>query len=228
VISAKLTSGSLSGTYFFEYGLNADLTDAVATPSQPSHTGAYRYSVNAPISDLVPKATYYFRAVVSNSAGTTRSDTGSFSLNAPSLETLMPSRISDNSATLRASVNPHGFATTVEFFLDGVSKGSVTTGTETSPIVVALPVIGLFQGVPSSFTASTRAQSSEGAVDGNSIGFTTLGYSPPRTRDISASKYFGKWSDTARPGGSIGIFFDRQLSAERQYRWLGKRGPECG
>ena len=78
-----------------------------------------------------------------------------------------PSHLSQNSMTLRAGVNPHGFATRVEFILNGVSQGFVTTGTETTPIVVALPLTGFFLGNPmESFAITTRADNSEGTVEG--------------------------------------------------------------
>ena len=86
VVSARISSGNLGATYFFEYSPNVDLMDAISTPSQPLSAGTFMGSVKAQITDLVPRTRYYFRAVVSNSAGVARSDTGSFSLTEPSLK----------------------------------------------------------------------------------------------------------------------------------------------
>jgi hypothetical protein len=52
------------------------------------------------------------------------------------IQTLEPTNVTQTTATLRAQVNPAGLATSVEFFVDGTSVGSVSAGSGTSPVIV--------------------------------------------------------------------------------------------
>ena len=63
-------------TYRFQYGPSAAV--AVTTAAGTIPAGSEKTSISTPVSGLTPSTTYYFRAVASNSAGTTYGPTTSF------------------------------------------------------------------------------------------------------------------------------------------------------
>lgn len=68
-LNGAVSPNGLSTTAWFEYGTNSSLTphDNTAPQSLPSITG--NFSINAPLTDLTPSGTYYFRVVAQNSVG---------------------------------------------------------------------------------------------------------------------------------------------------------------
>jgi hypothetical protein len=99
----------------------------------------------------------------------------------PSATTLAPNAITINSATLRASVNPNHFATSVQFVMDGNPLNPpVNVPAGSSPVTVTFPVSGLDPG--SAHTANVQAINATGQfISGGTVPFTTLGGPPAVT-----------------------------------------------
>ena len=99
----------------------------------------------------------------------------------PSATTLPPTTITINSATLRATVNPNHFATSVQFVMDNHPLNPpVNVPTGSSPVTVTFPASGLDPG--STHTANVQAINATGQfIDGGTVNFTTLGGPPTVT-----------------------------------------------
>lgn len=99
----------------------------------------------------------------------------------PSATTIAPNAITINSATLRATVNPNHFATSVQFVMDGQPRNPpVNVPAGSSPVTVTFPVSGLEPG--SAHTANVQAINATGQfIDGGTVNFTTLGGPPAVT-----------------------------------------------
>jgi hypothetical protein len=91
---------------------------------------------------------------------------------APGVITLAPIQVTRTSAVLRASVDPKGQATTVEFFLNGASKGLFDAGHGDGASVIEVPVTGLRSGTE--YAVTTRAFSNAGFAAGNPVTFIAL------------------------------------------------------
>jgi phosphodiesterase/alkaline phosphatase D-like protein len=79
--------------------------------------GAADAPVSLAVSGLKPNTTYHFRAVATNSSGTTFGDDGTFTTAtlAPAAQTAAASEITLTSATLRGTVEPNNATTVVTF-----------------------------------------------------------------------------------------------------------------
>jgi hypothetical protein len=172
-------------TWFFEYGTSTGYG-----------TGAV--SVSAAISGLTTGRTYHYRLSATSDAGTSHGSDQTFvASSAPAATTRSASGIGDNNATLNASVNPNGVATTVYFEL-GTSTGygsksssrSVGSGRSTQNVsigvgglamstvyhvrVVAVNAVGTATGADVTFTTTGRPFVSTGAVSGVTSNAATL------------------------------------------------------
>jgi hypothetical protein len=99
----------------------------------------------------------------------------------PSATTLAPNAITINSATLRATVNPNHFATSMQFVMDGNPLNPpVNVPAGSSPVTVTFNVSGLQPG--SAHTANVQAINATGQfISGGTVNFTTLGGPPAVT-----------------------------------------------
>ena len=179
-LESHFTTGGFDATAFFEYSTHADFAAVAITAVRLLEGGSTLRTLTEELRDLLPETTYYVRAVISTNSDTVRSQTGSFvshSLEAPDVEVLAPSRLGLNSTTLRASVHPHGFPTTIEFFIDGVNRGSVAAASADGPVIVELPVSGLSSSTTYRVTAFAR--NSEGIVEAAPSWFRTIDISAP-------------------------------------------------
>lgn len=95
----------------------------------------------------------------------------------PSATTLSTQDITATTATLRADVNPNGADTTVEFFLNNESFGTVGAGDGLATATVQLPVTGLTDATH--YTVRAKATNAAGTTDGGTTEFDTL--TPPVT-----------------------------------------------
>src|SRR5579872_2333761 len=117
------TSATLNGsvdpsgrptTWYFEYGTTTNY--GARTPLKDAGSGSGPVAVSANITALTPGRTDHFRLVATNDAGTSRGADQTFvTSTAPAATTKPASNVKDTTATLNASVNPNGQATTVYF-----------------------------------------------------------------------------------------------------------------
>lgn len=99
----------------------------------------------------------------------------------PSATTLEPNAITINSATLRATVNPNHFETSVQFILNGNPLNPpVVVPAGGSPVTVAFPVSSLEPGTL--HTVNVQAINATGQfINGGNVNFSTLGGPPSVT-----------------------------------------------
>jgi len=183
-------------TWFFEYGTSTGYGTKTAVKDAGSGTGAV--SVSASISGLTTGRTYHYRLTATSDAGTSHGSDQTFvASSAPAATTKSTSNIGDNSATLNASVNPNGVATTVYFeFGTSTSYGSKSSsksigsgrsaqnvaigigGLAFSTVyhvrVVAVNAVGTTTGADVTFTTTGRPLVATGAVSGVTSSSATL------------------------------------------------------
>lgn len=191
--SAAGTSATLNGTVNpngtatsvrFEWGTSPSLAGATFTAAQNIGAGTSAVAVQAGVSGLEGGATYYFRVTATNQVGTSNGSILSFTLpRAPSVTTLSPTGITTVAATLQASVNPNGAASTAWFewgvgaqpfsFTPTSPAQSLPAGSTASSVSFTLG--GLVSGRTYSYRAV--ANNAQGTTTGNLVTFTTAG--PP-------------------------------------------------
>jgi hypothetical protein len=180
------TSATLTGsvdpsgratTWYFEYGTSGGY--GTRTPVRDAGSGSGAVPVSAPIGGLTSGRTYHFRLVATSDAGTSRGSDHSFVPSAvPTVATKGASSLRDTSATLNASVNPNGMATTVYFDYGttsgyGAKSSSKNIGSGRSTQNVSIPVSGLAPGTL--YHVRVVASNAVGANGGADVTFATTG-----------------------------------------------------
>ncbi len=127
------------------YGSNAPCTPSPGSGTTP-------VAVSASVTGLTVNTTYHFRVVATNSSGTSEGSDETFKTraNPAVVETKAASAITQTTATLNATVNPHGGEVTECKFEYGStnSYGSTTPctpapGSGTTPVAVSASITGL-------------------------------------------------------------------------------------
>jgi PKD repeat protein len=174
-LNGQVNANGSSTTVSFQYGLT---TSYGSTVSAGTVNGSTLTSVSAPITGLSPYTPYHFRAVGTNTYGTTYGvDSIFYTLSAyPTVITNHATSITQTSATLNGHVNANGYTTTVTFdYGITVSYGStINAGTVngTSMTPVSAPLTGLSPNTTYHFRAN--GTNSYGTTNGNDSVFTTL------------------------------------------------------
>jgi hypothetical protein len=142
--------------------------------SQPM-SGATSSSYMTP--SLTTSTSYWVR--VSNAYGSVDSNTATITVGgtAPTVVALATSGVTSNGATLNATVNPNGIATTVVFeWGTTTSYGNTTSGQSigsgTNPVDVTADITGLSQS--QIYHYRVVATNSAGTTSGTDVSFTTL------------------------------------------------------
>ena len=136
------------------------LLNGVSLGSVPVDESVQEVILEWPVTDLLA-GTLYSASSVSQDGWANTTNGGSVPFTTlgqgtpPQLTTLAPTHLAKDSAVLRASVDPKGRATTVEFFLNGESKGRFDAGSGNGASVIEVPVAGLVSGTE--YTVTTRA-----------------------------------------------------------------------
>jgi hypothetical protein len=183
--------------YTFEYGPSESYGQE--TPLS-SAIGAddLNHPVVAELSNLDPGTTYHFRAVAINFGGTTHGTDQTFTTqDAPSIESLGASAVTQTTATIVASINPKLSATTYSFeFGTGPSYGSSTPPTELAADGLGHTASASLSGLTPNTTYHFRAVADNGV--GRSVGadqtFTTAPLPPvqAQARPLTCRKKFVK------------------------------------
>jgi len=133
-LSASIDPNGSRAMYHFDYGTSTAYGNS--TSEQPVGSDSHEHQVSATASGLRPGTVYHCRAVASNAAGTTYGADQQFSTAAagvalaPTVQSsCQASAVTRSAATLSASVDPHGQATSAYFqYGTGTSYGSQTAG----------------------------------------------------------------------------------------------------
>jgi sugar lactone lactonase YvrE len=163
-------------TYYFEYGTTTSYGSKQSV-SGKSLDGFNTTAVSETLSGLTPNALYHFRLVAAGPEGTTNgADTTLTTLKLPKATTEAASEIKVTSATLKATVNPEGLATTYQFeygkttsYGSKVPASPKSIGSGTSNVAVSEPVTGLAAGT--TYHYRVVAGSSEGPTYGSDLTF---------------------------------------------------------
>ena len=182
---------------YFEWGLTTSYgnsTNAVAIGYGISEVHVQRY-INGTLS---PGTIYHYRVVATNSIGTTYSPDYTFKtlsgpLRPPTVVTMHPTNITDNSAQFNGTVNPNEVKCTYTFIYGYSPGGTGKQGTVinlsagTQPVNVTQKITGLEPNT--SYTFFLYAWSEGGNSWGEKISFKTLtaNVPPPEVITLDAS-----------------------------------------
>ncbi|MBI4546646.1 MAG: T9SS type A sorting domain-containing protein [Ignavibacteriae bacterium] len=176
-LNGSVNPQGLSTTARFEWGVSPSFGNF--TPNQNMGSGTDNVLFSDVITGLNPNTSYRYRAVATNSSGTTNGGTVTFTTLAipPSTTTGEASNITLNSATLNGTANPNNSSTTVRFDygLDttyGSTTSNQSIGSGMNPVNFSAGIVGLANGTTYHFRS--HAQNSAGTVKGSDQTFTTL------------------------------------------------------
>jgi autotransporter-associated beta strand protein len=181
----------VQATVYFEYGLTTAYGQS--TPIQRIPAGTTTVGIQAPNVPLISGATYNYRLVASNSAGTAFGENVRFTVTdgggagsgaptaAPAAETLPAVAVGTESAILQASVNPNSGTTLVRFEYGpttdyGTTTASQGVGNGDAPAAVARSIQGLLPGT--TYHYRVIASNSLGETAGTDATFTTAFAAP--------------------------------------------------
>ena len=138
-LNSAVNPNNVSTTTWFEYGTSSSSL-IYTTSTQSAGSGNSLISIIFGVSNLSANTTYYFRAVASNSYGTTYGGTLSFSTSgtqtnssAPSVTTNAATVITKNTANLNGTINPNGSSADV-WFEYGTSSSNLSNSTTSQNI----------------------------------------------------------------------------------------------
>lgn len=183
-VTGTVDSGGQATTWYVEYGTSTSYG------SKTSSASAGSTNVSASLTGLQPGTTYHYRLVATNSAGTSRGGDAVFTTIVPPVATTeSASSVTVSSATLNATVDPNGRATTYSFdYGTSTSYGSQTpsrsAGSSTSAQHVAVAISGLEAGRVYHFRVV--ATSDAGTSVGKDASFTTKSAPTVTTGGVSS------------------------------------------
>jgi hypothetical protein len=179
-LKAAVNPNGLETSYQFEYGTTLSYGSTIPATAKSVGAGTTSVEASQPITGLTPGTAYHFRISATNVDGTTKGTNGTFTTTAaPVVSTGPPSDITANSATLKASVNPRGAATTYQFeYGPTTAYGSKApaspqaAGSGYSSIAVSAAVSGLAENA--TYHVRVVATNAVGTTYGKDTAFTTL------------------------------------------------------
>ena len=162
-ISISETGATLNGqvnprgyatTYQFEYGTTTSYGTKVPATAESVGSGTSNVAVSKAISGLKGGTTYHYRVSAANAYGTTGGLDKTFTtLKPPTVITEAAGGVKEHEATLKASVNPNGSATTYQFEYGATSSYGTkvplspeSVGSGTTAVVVSKAISGLEEG----------------------------------------------------------------------------------
>jgi hypothetical protein len=186
------TSATLNGSFnpnggntniWFEYGTS--LTLGTTAGMQSIGSGNSSQDLSFTLNNLNQNTTYYFRAMASNSNGTTQGSILSFTTGnggggngAPTVFTNTATDVTQTSVTLNGGVNPNGSNTTAWFeYGTSPSFGSTVNYQNVGSGNQLINIIGFLSNLNSNNVYYFRlvAQNSFGTTYGNMLNFVTTG-----------------------------------------------------
>ena len=175
-LNASINPNGLSTGVYFQYGLGVSYGSTTAT--QTLVAGNTPVAISANLTGLTPGEGYHFRAVATNSLGTTYGADTTFQETRPppSGTTTAASGLASSQATLNASANPQGVATTYHFDFGptaayGWTSAETSAGSGTANVAATLPVVGL--NPSTTYHYRIVITSANGTVNGADATFTT-------------------------------------------------------
>jgi hypothetical protein len=150
-VAARFSPTGSETTYQFEYGKNLSY-GSVAPPSpkavefgEEGESGPEPTEINERLTELTPETTYHVRMVATNENGTFYSPDREFTtlVPKPTVSNTYAMPIGNTSATLNATINPHGYESKYYFeYEDALDYGTFPYGYDGSKVPIAPKAIG--------------------------------------------------------------------------------------
>ena len=208
-LNGTVSSNGATATVTFQYGLTTSYGSTVTAAQSPLAASASGAAVSAAIGGLNCNATYHFRVVAVNSAGTSNGTDATFTTVAcpPSVTTSSADGITPTGATLSGTVSSNGATTNVSFQYGlTTSYGSTVTAAQ-SPLAASASgavVSAAIGGLTCDTTYHFRvvAVNSAGTTNGPNTTFTTAAC-PPTPPSVTTTPADGITSTGATLSGTV-------------------------
>jgi V8-like Glu-specific endopeptidase len=180
ILSATAAGNNLLTTVSFTYGLQPDLSGATLTVDAGQVTGTEATSLETAVVNLMPGATYYYRASATNLAGTVTGAIASFVTlgGMPIVASGAASATTSDSATLSGTVNANSVATQAFFQYSRIADFSTLYGTVMAgdlngaeTVAFSASIVGLEPGV--TYYWRVAATNTAGTTAGATQSFVT-------------------------------------------------------
>jgi len=177
ILHGSVNPNGQATTVYFEYGTSTSY--GAKTPAASAGSGTSSRSVSATLTGLTEGATYHFRLVATNGAGTATGTDQTFATTGkPVPHTGSATGVTGTTATLTGTVDPVGHSTSWYFEYGtttayGTKTASQGAGSSIGARSVSVPIGSLVPGT--TYHVRLVASSSAGTVYGTDVVFTTVG-----------------------------------------------------
>lgn len=225
----------------FEYGPTTAYGQSAPCAETPAAigTGVSPVAVHADLSGLKPASTYHFRLTAANANGTGVGQDFSFKTPGPVIEGTWSEDVGFQEATLKASIDPEGKATTYRFEWGttpsyGNATEEIAIGSGTSPVTVSLILDGLSPGA--TYHYRVLATNADATNEGPDRRLTTYLPAVPETdcpnqgfrvgpaAALPNCRAYEMVSPVDKNGGDIGAPPDTGPGSESAYRQASTEG----
>ena len=184
-LTGAVNPDGLATSYYYQYG--GTLAYGLQTPPAQAGTGTKAVSNATPVTGLEPGRTYHYRIVATNNNGTEQTAYGqdeTFTTPAtpPTLSNISVAGITENTATITATLAPEGLPTRYELQVGPnpalLAPQSTARTTSTTPITITLTASSLAPGT--TYYYKLTATSPDGTIEPEgTFTTTTLPGAPP-------------------------------------------------
>lgn len=195
-LNGKVNPNGMATTSFFYYSTDPVLNFS-STTNEAIGSGTSPVSFSTTITGLTPATTYYYRVAAMHAAegagGVNMSFTTATPNGLPTVQTLAATSITQNTATINASVIPNGLVTTAHFewatdnaFINASRTPDQTIGSGAISVAINAPLTGLNASTRYFYrvVATNSAGTSTGAI---SIFWTIAPNTPPTVQTLNAT-----------------------------------------